>query len=466
MAALIIPERDRERHRRGIQRYRETGEQVVLGQRLELAAIRADGTEFPVELTINATQLEGRAIFVGFLRDITDRRRSEAALRDSEARLRVSEERYRHVVDLIQEAVWIHREGMILFANRSAARLFGAPGPESLIGQSVFSLMHPEDRGRAQERTRLLMAEIRPVPVTEMRLVGMDGRTRIAELHAVPFQQDNQLYVMSAGRDVSGQREAEAQLLQAQKMEAVGQLTGGVAHDFNNLLTVIIGGLDLAQARAPADMRPTIDGALRAAERGASLVQRLLAYSRKQALAPAELDLNALAAGMEELLRRTLGEDIDVELKLSPELWTAMADRGQVENAILNLAVNGRDAMPDGGRLMIETGNVSLDADYAARNADAAPGDYVMLAVSDSGIGMPAEVVERAFEPFFTTKEVGKGSGLGLSMVYGFAKQSGGHVKIYSEVGHGTAVRLYLPRHVAAGSRSTCCSRTSSCPAA
>jgi PAS domain S-box-containing protein len=452
MAELIIPERDRERHRRGIRRYRETGEGVMLGKRLELAAIKADGTEFPVELTINATYLDGRAIFMGFLRDITDRKRAETALRDSEGRLRVSEERYRHVVDLIQEAVWIHREGTILFANASAARLFGAAAPEALLGRSVFSLLHPDDRARAEERTRRLMTEIRPLPVTEMRLAPLDGRARIAEVHAVPFFQDDQLYVMSAGRDVTGQREAEAQLLQAQKMEAVGQLTGGVAHDFNNLLTVIIGGLDLALARAPADMRATIDGALRAAERGASLVQRLLAYSRKQALSPAELDLNSLAAGMEDLLRRTLGEDVEIDLKLSPQLWTAMADRSQVENAILNLAVNARDAMPHGGKLTIETANIDLDADYASMNEGVMPGAYVMLAVTDTGTGMAADVIERAFEPFFTTKEVGKGSGLGLSMVYGFARQSGGHVKIYSEVCHGTTVRLYLPRHVAAGS--------------
>jgi PAS domain S-box-containing protein len=455
MAGLIIPERDRERHRRGIRRYRETGEQAVLGRRLELAAIRADGTEFPVELTINATHLEGQAVFIGFLRDIADRKAAEAALRESEARLRVSEERYRHVVDLIHEAVWIHREGAILFANASAAALFGAPAPDALIGRSVFSLMHPDDRVRAQERTRLLMTEIRPLPVTEMRLIGMDGQTRIAELHAVPFHQDDTLYVMSAARDVTGQREAEAQLLQAQKMEAVGQLTGGVAHDFNNLLTVIVGGLDLARERAPADMRPTLDGALRAAERGASLVQRLLAYSRKQALAPTELDLNGLATGIEDLLRRTLGEDVDVELTLAPQLWTAMADRGQVENALINLAVNARDAMPNGGKLTIETGNVVLDNDYADLNAEVLPGDYVMLAVTDTGTGMSTDVIERAFEPFFTTKEVGKGSGLGLSMVYGFARQSGGHVKIYSEVGHGTVVRLYLPRHVAKGTHPT-----------
>jgi signal transduction histidine kinase len=279
-----------------------------------------------------------------------------------------------------------------------------------------------------------------------MRVVGLDGRTRIVAAQSLPMIQDGKVYVMGWMRDVTEQRETEAQLLQAQKMESVGQLTGGIAHDFNNLLTVIIGNLDLALDRVPSAMRPAIDRALQAAERGAALIQRLLAFSRRQTLVPEALDFNSLVAGMEDLLRRTLGEHIGIELKPSRGLWLASADRGQVENALLNLAINARDAMPGGGKLTIETGNVHLDEDYAARNAEVAAGDYVMMAVTDTGSGMPPEIVERAFEPFFTTKEVGKGSGLGLSMIYGFAKQSGGHLKIYSEVGHGTTVRLYLPR--------------------
>ncbi|HKP24076.1 MAG TPA: PAS domain S-box protein, partial [Dongiaceae bacterium] len=318
MAELVMPARFRDQHRSGMKRYLASGRHEILGQRLEMTALRADGSEFPIELAINATDVNGRPIFTGFLRDVT------------------------------------------------------------------------------------------------------------------------------------AEREAEAQLRQAQKMESVGQLTGGVAHDFNNLLTVVIGSLDLALGRVQGDVQSVLESALQAAERGAALVQRLLAFSRRQTLIPEALDLNRLAAEMEDLLRRTLGEDIEIELKLNAPLWTALADKGQVENALLNLTVNARDAMPAGGKLTIETGNVHLDEDYAAQSPEVTPGDYVMLAVTDTGSGMPAEVLEHAFEPFFTTKDVGKGSGLGLSMIYGFAKQSGGHVKVYSEVGHGTTVRLYLPRQSAA----------------
>ncbi len=370
----------------------------------------------------------------------------ERRVRERTQQLELSEHRYRNVVELIQEAIWIHSDGTILFANPAAAKLFGADGPAALHGRSIFSLLHPDDRERAIERTRTVATERRPVPVAEMRLVGLDGRTRTAEIHAVPFTQDGQFHILAAGRDVTGLREAEGQLRQAQKMESVGQLTGGVAHDFNNMLTVIIGSLDLAVERVSPEMRPVIERSLKAAERGAGLVAQLLAFSRRQTLIPESLDCNRLASGMEDLLRRTLGEDIEIELKLAREPWPALADKGQVESALLNLTINARDAMPTGGKLTIETGNVHLDEDYAAHNAEVKPGDYAMLAVTDTGTGMPPEVVERAFEPFFTTKGVGKGTGLGLSMIYGFAKQSGGHLKIYSEVGHGTTVRLYLPR--------------------
>jgi signal transduction histidine kinase/ActR/RegA family two-component response regulator len=242
--------------------------------------------------------------------------------------------------------------------------------------------------------------------------------------------------------------ELNVRLRQSQKMEAVGQLTGGVAHDFNNLLTVIIGNSELVAdgLRDRPALRNLAEMTVKAAERGAELTSRLLAFSRRQPLDPKPSDINRQIADMDPMLRRTLGEHIEIELVRGGGLWKAMVDPGQLENAILNLCLNARDAMPNGGRLTIETANAHLDAAYAASQSEVEPGQYVMIAVSDTGTGMDAATLERAFEPFFTTKDVGKGSGLGLSMVYGFVKQSRGHVRIYSESGQGTTVRLYLPR--------------------
>ena len=251
---------------------------------------------------------------------------------------------------------------------------------------------------------------------------------------------------------VAERAQVEEALRQSQKMEAVGQLTGGIAHDFNNLLTIIQGNIDAARRHigeeGEARVQRALSNALVGAERAAVLTQRLLAFSRRQPLNPRPVDANKLVTGMGELLHRTLGETIDIETVLAAGLWRIEADPNQLENAILNLAVNARDAMPKGGKLTIETANMHLDRDYAAQNAGALPGQYVSICVSDIGAGMDAETLARAFEPFFTTKEVGKGTGLGLSMVYGFVKQSGGHIKIYSEEGQGTTVRIYLSRLV------------------
>ena len=249
---------------------------------------------------------------------------------------------------------------------------------------------------------------------------------------------------------IAEREQAEEALRQSQKMEAVGQLTGGIAHDFNNLLTVITGNVDAARRHVgeagEARVVRALGNALIGAERAAVLTQRLLAFSRRQPLNPRPIDSNKLVTGMSELLHRTLGETIEIETVLAAGLWRIEADPNQLENAILNLAVNARDAMVEGGKVTIETANMHLDRDYAAQNAGASPGQYVSIAVSDIGVGMAPDTLSRAFEPFFTTKEVGKGTGLGLSMVYGFVKQSGGHLKIYSEEGQGTTVRIYLPR--------------------
>jgi signal transduction histidine kinase len=247
----------------------------------------------------------------------------------------------------------------------------------------------------------------------------------------------------------------EEALRQSQKMEALGQLTGGIAHDFNNLLTGIIGSLDILRRRLAAhrleDLDRFMDAAAMSAHRAASLVHRLLAFARRQSLDTRPADVNALVAGMEELLHRTLGETVALQTRLGPELWQAMADGHQLENAILNLAINARDAMEAGGQLTIETANNSFDAQYAARHEDVQAGDYVVICVSDTGSGMSPAVMEKAFDPFFTTKPIGEGTGLGLSMIYGFVKQSGGHVRIYSAPGAGTTVKLMLRRAEPAG---------------
>jgi signal transduction histidine kinase/DNA-binding response OmpR family regulator len=250
-----------------------------------------------------------------------------------------------------------------------------------------------------------------------------------------------------ACRDVTETRQGENRLRQAQKMETIGQLTGGVAHDFNNLLQIIMANIDLVMRRiTDEEQRKRLQSALVGAERGSKLTRQLLAFARRQPLRPEPVNLSRVVRDLTDLLRRTLGESIEIEETGAAGLWSALADRGQVENAILNLAINARDAMPQGGRLTIELGNAFLDNEYARNHEDVKPGQYVMIAVSDTGIGMSKEVMERAFDPFFSTKPEGRGTGLGLSMVYGFLKQSGGHAKIYSEPGHGTTIRLYLPR--------------------
>ena len=279
-------------------------------------------------------------------------------------------------------------------------------------------------------------------------IFGIPATAMMFALGLVALRRSKHLHEEEARRQAT-----EMALRQAQKMEAVGRLSGGIAHDFNNMLTVILGNIDIALRRIGDGNADTsrltrlLDAARQASERAATLVQRLLAFSRQHPMEVKSVDINRLVQGMSELLRRTIGESIVTETVLGGGLWKVAIDPNQLENAILNLAVNARDAMPDGGRLTIETANSYLDEHYvAAHGGEIAPGQYVMLALSDSGTGMARDVIDRAFEPFFTTKPAGLGTGLGLSMVYGFAKQSGGHIKIYSEVGEGTAIKMYFPR--------------------
>jgi signal transduction histidine kinase/CheY-like chemotaxis protein len=308
------------------------------------------------------------------------------------------------------------------------------------------------DRTQAATRQTGLVTLVLSLSGLTTLLLGvfafLDGRRRLAAaMTARDALAETNAHLEA---EAASRAAAEAQVRQMQKMEAVGQLTGGIAHDFNNMLAIVLGSLDLAKRRLSGDLRRAetcIDNAIEGAQRAAQLTGRLLAFSRQQPLAPRSLDVNKLVGGMAEMLRRTIGDQLRVETVLAGGLWRAFADPGQLENAILNLCVNARDAMPEGGRLTVETSNGHLDDAYAAAHSEVQAGQYVMVSVSDTGTGMPPEVVERAFDPFYTTKGMAKGTGLGLSQVHGFVKQSGGHVKIYSEPGVGTTVKIYLPRH-------------------
>jgi signal transduction histidine kinase len=301
-------------------------------------------------------------------------------------------------------------------------------------------------RPGADELTRLeSLARATATAIANVSLRG--SLSQAAEAAQAQAAEIRSLYEQTR-REQDNRLKVEAQLHHSQKMEAIGNLTGGLAHDFNNLLGIIVGSLDLLaeEETLSASGEELVAEATDAVLRGADLTRRLLAFARQQPLEPRRIDANELAAGMFKLLTRILGEQIRVELDLAAEVWPVVADPAQLEAALANLSTNARDAMPRGGRLGVVTGNRSLDADYAALHPDVRPGDYVMIEVSDSGTGMAPEVLSRIFEPFFTTKEAGRGTGLGLAMVFGFIRQSGGHINVYSEVGHGTTFRLYLPR--------------------
>jgi hypothetical protein len=395
--------------------------------------------------------------------DITDRHRSEEALRASEARLRqLNADLERRVIERAQarSLTWklspdllgaLNSKGYFETANPAWESVLGWT-EEEVVSMSIFDLLHPDDR----EHTRAGF-ELTQVGQPALRFANRyrckDGSYRWISWIGIP--EDG--YVYCTGRDITAERAAEDELAaaqealrQSQKMEAIGKLTGGIAHDFNNLLTGIIGSLDIIGRRMAAgrldEVPRFMDAASSSAQRAGALTHRLLSFARRQSLDIRPNDINRLVASMEDLLHRTLGERTELDCLLSANLWTALTDANQVESAVLNLALNARDAMPDGGRLTIETTNIHLDESYTSRQDDVDSGDYVVVAISDTGSGMPADVVAKAIDPFFTTKPLGEGTGLGLSMVYGFAKQTRGHLRIYSEVGHGTTIKLYLPR--------------------
>lgn len=370
-----------------------------------------------------------------------------------ERELRERESRYRAIFETAVDAIIVSdQHGIIQEFSRAAEAMTGYRAAE-LIGQNMRVLLPPPMRQEPERYTARYLWTVR-----ELEVCRKDGSVFPANLSIAQWWAGGHRHFTGILHDLSTQHceqlertKLEAQLHQAQKMEAIGNLTGGMAHDFNNMLGVIIGNIDLLRdlKGEDRDIDELTREALDAAFRGADLTRRLLAFARQQPLRPQHVDVNELVSGITRLLRRTIGEDIEISLDLAAELWPVVVDPAQLEASLTNLATNARDAMTDGGRLMIVTANRTLDADYAAQHAEVVPGGYVMLEVSDTGCGMTPEVMHRIFEPFFTTKSRDKGTGLGLSMVFGFIKQSGGHIGVYSEPGIGTTFRLFLPRMAA-----------------
>jgi PAS domain S-box-containing protein len=392
----------------------------------------------------------GRAVrWVGTVQDITERKGAEEALRESETR-------FRSLVEAAPVGAFVQSGGRFVFANAAVAALLGAGGPEDLVGTECFDRIAPEYHAAVRERIRRQVETGAVAPPMEQEYLRLDGARVPVETTAVPVKYQGRDAHLVLVRDMTEHKREEAeraqlqgQLQQAQKMESIGRLAGGVAHDFNNMLGVILGHVDLAMDRLdPGHVaRADLAQIRRAAERSADLTRQLLAFARKQAVAPRSADLNAVVGGVLTMLERLIGEQIALEWRPGAGLWTTRVDPAQIDQVLANLCVNARDAISGTGRIEIETANSVLGAEFVARHPGAVAGDYVRLSVRDSGCGMDAATLERLFEPFFTTKPVGAGTGLGLAMVYGVVKQNNGFIEVASHPGKGTTFAIYLPRY-------------------
>jgi PAS domain S-box-containing protein len=443
LTELMVPEL-RDRHRQSLSRYIATGERHIPWRGVELAALHRDGREVPVEVSFGEMVRDGQHHFTGVLRDITERREAAAALRDTEDRMRFA---------LEASGVGVWEMDFATGAVRWSATHEALHGiPEGAFGgtfDAFLAAIHEDDH-----RTVLAAIEQSKRDRSDANLLYRtkwpDGSVHWLSGLGRTFHSDDGTPLRAAGigMDVTEQRRLESQYRQAQKMESIGLLAGGIAHDFNNLLTGIegYGGLLKSSLDPVSPAQADVDEILGAARRAATLTGQLLAFSRKQILRPRVLDLAEVVRSIEPLLRRLIGEDIEVNVRVQDGLGHVRADPGQVEQVILNLAINARDAMPDGGLLLLDLANVELTEAYGRTHIEVTPGRHVMLAVTDTGSGMEADHLDRIFEPFFTTKPAGHGTGLGLATVYGIVKQSDGGLVVYSEPGHGTTFKVYFPR--------------------
>ena len=468
---ILIPERFRHAHTGHIRHFGTKATAArKMGERQEIFALHKDGHEFPAEASISKLEIDGERTYTVVLRDVSERKASEAALRESEQRLWAFLSNSSVVGRMKDE------EGRYVFLSGNFQRRFGSRY-ENWMGKTDFDFWPREFAEEFQRNDAAVLAENREIDVLE-EARNADGSRSWWLSHKFPFRDaTGRRFVGGLGVDITERVKAEEALAQSnavletrveertrdlrdemkrhqeaqsavarlQRMDSLGQLTGGVAHDFNNLLTVITGnlqliGMDLENGR----LRNYLEEAERAAEMGARLNQRLVTFAKQRRLAPAPTDLNDQVIGVRELLRRSLGETITLTTELADDLWTVRVDPSEIENALVNLAINSRDAMPEGGRLTVSTHNVVLGESEARSEEGLLPGPYVRLCVTDTGVGMSPDVQARAFEPFFTTKGHGKGTGLGLATIYGFVKQSGGHITLASEPGRGTTVSIYL----------------------
>ncbi|HET9309383.1 MAG TPA: PAS domain S-box protein [Candidatus Sulfotelmatobacter sp.] len=451
---MLVPERHRPQHHTHRDHFHQQPKIRRMGSGLDLYGRRRDGSEFPVEISLSPVATGNGIIVLSAIRDISDRKRIEEELRRANdeldrrksRELREYQNRLALIVDSSQDAIiGKNLDGIVTHWNKGAEEIYGYTAQE-MIGRPISTLAPPE---RADEIPTILQ-KIRNgqrVEYFESVRVTKDNRKLNVSISVSPIH-DAEGKVVGAStiaRDITAQKKVEDQLRQSQKMEAVGRLAGGVAHDFNNLLGIVTACSELLRSRVQGDAVEYIDNIREAGKRGASLTRQLLAFSRRQPLQVQVLDLNDRLKDVSKLLKPLMGDDVEIVLSPRPGTAIVEADPGHLDQIVVNLAVNARDAMPRGGKLIIETAVFDFDESFVREHPSMKAGRYVMLAVSDNGVGMDEATRSRIFEPFFTTKEVGKGTGLGLATVYGIVKQSGGHIWVYSEVGHGTTFKVYLP---------------------
>lgn len=451
---MLVPERQRSQHDGHRAHFHSQPKIRRMGSGLELHGRRRDGSEFPVEISLSPVQTGNGIIVLSAIRDVSEGKRIEEELRRANAQLEIrktrevrdSQNRLALIVDSSQDAIiGKNLDGIITHWNKGAAEIYGYSAPE-MIGRHI-SILAPEDKGNEISEILEHISKGERVGYFESVRITKDGRKLNMSISVSPiYDADGKVVGASTiARNITAQKKTEEQLRQSQKMEAIGRLAGGVAHDFNNLLGVVTACSELLKGRVDADSMEYIENIREAVKRGSALTRQLLTFSRRQTVQKQLLDLNDRLREVRKLLSPLMGDDVEIIQLPKSDSAIVEADPGQIDQIVLNLAVNARDAMPRGGKLILETGVFDFDESFATDHPGMSAGRYVMLAISDNGIGMNEATRSRIFEPFFTTKESGKGTGLGLATVYGIVKQSGGHIWVYSEVGHGSTFKIYLP---------------------